>query len=417
MRKKWFAALCALALLCSCVLVLLGPASAASRRTIYFTAVNDTVMELRDETMPFSSGGEIYVPYTMFDPNTTGIQLGVYASFGSNVAVFYGRTSGALIFDLSQDTATSSTGIKYTKRAIRHNSTVFVPVDLVVKYFDLSWSILVYPGSGMVVRVKNSSAQIADESFITAGGHILESRYNAYLKESGLLSTPEPPPSPSPSPSPSPTAPVVLPFRPPVTTTEQPTASPSPSDPAPSESVPEQPEGGDVYVAVKCTPGGDTAALAAALDARESRGVFFFPVEELARRDGEIRALAAGGHKIGLLLDTGGPDTREAQAQHGSELLSHILRAHADIALTADGSEAPEGWLAWPVTVDGTAGERSSALQMEEVLRDAVRAGDTFLLLDDSAQTAGLVSGLLTRMETEGCAFRLSLEPMLAAFS
>lgn len=410
MRKKWFAALCALVLLCSCVLGLLGPASAASRRAIYFTAVNDTVMELRDETMPFSSGGEIYVPYTIFDPNTTGIQLGVYASFGSNVAVFYGRTSGALIFDLSQDTVTSSTGIKYTKRAIRHNSTVFVPVDLVVKFFNLSWSILVYPGSGMVVRVKNASAQIADEVFITAGGHILESRYNTYLKESGL-------PAPEPSSSQGPTGTVVLPFKPPAVTTEQPTASPSPSDPAPSENEPEQPKGGDVYVAVKCTPGGDAVALAAALDGRGSRGVFFFPVEELARRDGEIRALAAGGHKIGLLLDTGGPDTREAQAQHGSELLSHILRAHADIALTADGSEAPEGWLAWPVTVDGTAGERSSSLQTEDILRDAVRAGDTFLLLDDSAQTAALAPGLLNQMEEEGCVFRLSLEPMLASFS
>lgn len=413
MRKKWFAALCALLLLCACTLGLLGPASASSRRTTYFTAVNDTVMELRDETMPFSSGGEIYVPYTLFDPNTTGIQLGVYASFGSNTAVFYGRTSGALIFDLSQDTATSSTGDKFSKRAIRHNSTVFVPVDLVVDYFNLNWSILVYPDCGMIVRVKNSSAQISDASFITVGNHILESRYNAYLKGAGLLSTPEPSPSPTPTSSPSSPLP---PYRPPVTS-EPPTESPSQEDPSPSESEPQQPEGGDVYVAVKCTSGGDTAALAAALDDRGSRGVFFFPVEELALRDGEIRALAAGGHKVGLLLDTGTPDTQEAQARHGSELLSHILRAHTDIALTGDGSAVPEGWLDWPVTVDGTAGERSSALQTEDILRDAVRAEDTFLLLDDSAQTAGLVSGLLEQMEEAGCAFRLSLEPMLSALS
>lgn len=412
MRKKWFAALCALVLLASCALGLLGPASAASRKTTYFTAINDTVMELRDETMPFSSGGEIYVPYTMFDPNTTGIQLGVYASCGNNVAVFYGRTSGALIFDLSQDTATSSTGTKYTKRAIRHNSTVFVPVDLVVKYFGLNWSILVYPSRGIIVRVKNASAQIPDETFITVGDHILESRYNTYLKESGLLSTPEPSPAPSVSvgPKPPPYSQLV-PSPPP--------ASPSPSsDPDPAQSDdPPKPEGGDVYVAVKCTHGGDTAALAAALDGRGSRGVFFFPMEELARRDGEIRALAAGGHKVGLLLDAGEPDAREAQAQRGSELLAHILRAHTDIALTADGTEAPEGWLAWPVTVDGTAGERSSALQAEDILRDAVRAEDCFLLLDDSAQTAGLASGLLEQMEAEGCTFRLSLEPMLAALS
>ena len=128
---------------------------------------------------------------------------------------------------------------------------------------------------------------------------------------------------------------VIPPYKPP-TATEQPAASPSPADPVPSESEPQQPEGGDVYVAVKCTSGGDTAALAAALSGHESRGVFFFPVEELARRDGELRALAAGGHKIGLLLDTGGTDTQEVQAQRGSELLGHILRAQTDIALISE---------------------------------------------------------------------------------
>lgn len=412
MRKKWTAALCALLLAGACVLGLFAPALAATRKTTYFMAVNDTVAELRDDTMPFSSGGEIYVPYTVFDPNSTGIQLGVYASYGNNIAVLYGRTSGALIFDLGQDTATSSTGGKYSKRAIRHNSTVFVPVDLVVKFFGLNWSILVYPNHGLIVRVKNASAQISDESFITAGEHILESRYSAYLKETGQ------------EPEPTPTVPQIQTPKPPPYSQLQPSASPSPSpspspssppDPGPAQgSDPPRPEGGDVYVAVQCTPGGDTAALSAALLRRETCGVFLFPADELAGRDGEVRALAAAGHKIGLLLDAADPKGREEQARRGSALLAHILRARTDIALTADGSEPPEGWLSWPVTVDGTAEGRASALQAEGILRDAVRPEDSFLLLDDTAQTAALAPRLLEQMEEEGCAFRLSLEPMLA---
>ena len=415
MKRKWTAALCALLLAGACVLGLLAPALAANRKTIYFIAVNDTVAELRDETMPFSSGGEIYVPYTVFDPNSTGIQLGVYASYGNNIVVLYGRTSGALIFDLGQDTAMSSTGEKHSKRAIRHNSTVFVPVDLVVKFFGLKWSIQVYPNHGLIVRVKNASAQIPDESFITAGERILESRYSNYLKETGQ------------EPEPAPTASAILPPKPPPYAQLQPSASPSPSpsptpptpsDPGPAQGDdPPQPEGGDVYVAVQCTPGGDTAALSAALLRREAYGVFFFPADELAGRDGEVRALAAAGHKLGLLLDAADPREREEQARRGSALLAHILRARTDIALTEDGSELPEGWLSWPVTADGTAGGRTPALQEEAVLRGAVRAEDSFLLLDDTAQTAALAPRLLEQMEEEGCVFRLSLEPMLASFS
>lgn len=406
MRKKWTAALCALLLAASCALGLFAPALAVSRKTTYFLAINDNVAELRDETMPFSSGGEIYVPYTVFDPNSSGIQLGVFASYGNNVAVIYSRNTGALIFDLSHDTATSSSGMKYSKRAIRHNSTVFVPVDLVVKYFDLTWSILVYPNYGLIVRVKNASAQIADESFITAGEHILESRYNTYLKETGQIPEPSPPPSSLLPPKPSDQPPSVSPSQPP------------PSDPLPTQSDdPPQPEGGDVYVAVQCTPGGDTAALSAALLRQGTHGVFFFPPGELAGRDGEVRALAAVGHKVGLLLEAGSPKERDEQLRGGNRLLSHILRTQADIALAADGADPPEGWLSWPVTTDGTAGGRSAALQTEDILRDAVHPEDCFLLLDDTAQTAALAPRLLEQMEAEGCTFHLSLEPLLSSLS
>lgn len=424
MKKKWGAALCALVLAAACVLGLFSPALAAARKTIYFTAVNDTILELRDETMPFLANGELYVPYEIFDPNTTGIKLGLFASYSDNVVVLYSRANGALVFDLAQDTATSSKGDKPTKRAIRHNSTIFVPVDVVVSYFDLDWAILVDRDYGWVVRIKGNAAQIQDNDFVTQGKYTLESRRNAYLKAKGLSEVPSDPrqptyeeiwqkyleeqaqqsqssqPAAKPSPSPSPSS----------------SPSPSPSQPLPGTEPP-QPEGGEVYVAVRCTPEGDTAALAAALRRQKAQGVFFFPADALAGRDGEVRALAAAGHKIGLLLDGETAEERQAQAEQGAGLLTHILRSGTDMALAAQGVQLPEGWLAWPAAVDGTAAGRTPAQQLEQTLDAAVRPEDTFLLLDDGLQTAGLASRLLEELEQEGCTFRLGLEPMLASVS
>ena len=422
MKKRWLAALCALALVFSCALGLFGSAFAAARKTIYFTAVNDTILELRDETMPFLANGEVYVPYEIFNPNTTGIKLGIFASYGDNVVVLYDRTNGALVFDLTQDTATSSVGEPYSKRAIRHNSTIFVPVDMVVSYFKLDWTILVDRNYGWVVRIKSDTAQIQDKDFLAQGKHALESRRNSYLKAKGLLEVAMP--SPAPTETRIPTYDEIwqkyleeLERQGKTPPSSQPSARPSPtptpSEPAQGTELPQR-EGGEVYVAVRCTPEGDTAALAAALDRREVQGVFFFPADALAGRDDEVRALAASGHKIGLLLDGATPEERQAQTEQGTALLGHILRAGTEMALAEAGAQLPEGWLAWPEAVDGTAGERSAARQLEETLEAAVRPEDTFLLLDDGLQTAGLAARLLDEMAREGCTFRLGLEPVLA---
>ena len=53
------------ALLCAMTLALLAVPSAAAR-TVYFTAVNENVLELKDETMPFWSGQYLYVDGSIF---------------------------------------------------------------------------------------------------------------------------------------------------------------------------------------------------------------------------------------------------------------------------------------------------------------------------------------------------------------
>lgn len=400
MKKKRAALLCVL-LAVSCVLVLLAPAVAASRKNIYFTAVNDTILELRDDTMPFQANGDIYVPYTVFDSYTTGISLGVYAIYSNNSVLVYSRAYGILTFDLTADTVTSSTGQTLSRTAIRRNSVVFLPTNVVCTYFHLEqWALLLDPNYGFIVRIKNDAFQISDDDFTRAARYILSPRYNAYMRSLSGSDASDPantgpqivsPPSAAPTPTPSASTP-----------------SPTPSAPA----VTPEPQGGAVYLAFRCERGGNLSSLAAALAKQNVRALFFFPVGDLARRDDELRALSAAGHRIGLILEDA--ETAPEDAEIGCRLLSHILRAGTDLALTGDGVPVPEGWFAWQTTVNGLPGERPANRQLQETVGSAVRPEDCFLLLDDSGQTVGLLPQLLTRLADAGCTFPLAVETVLA---
>ena len=58
------------------------PVSAAD---LYFTAINERIEYLTSDTMPFWSGGTLYVPYTLFDKNLNSTQtdLGITVSYNS----------------------------------------------------------------------------------------------------------------------------------------------------------------------------------------------------------------------------------------------------------------------------------------------------------------------------------------------
>ena len=70
MRRK-LAAL----LLCLLLVFQLSPVPSGAAETVYFTAVNKNVLTLSDDTMPFWSGGYLYVPSTIF--TGVGRDLGV----------------------------------------------------------------------------------------------------------------------------------------------------------------------------------------------------------------------------------------------------------------------------------------------------------------------------------------------------
>ena len=74
----------------------LTPSETRAETTVYFTAVNDQLLpDLSDETMPFWSGGRLYVPSTVI----TGTDLGLFYSRSrdKSTAVVYRQGSALTV--------------------------------------------------------------------------------------------------------------------------------------------------------------------------------------------------------------------------------------------------------------------------------------------------------------------------------
>ena len=116
-----------------------------SAADLYFTAINDSVCTLTSDTMPFWSGGLLYVPYTVFDPerNSTGVNLGLYVSYSSRArttVTLYNR-SKVLVFDLNEGNCRDDvTGEVYSYRAIVRNGVPYLPLAMVCPFFGLTYT-------------------------------------------------------------------------------------------------------------------------------------------------------------------------------------------------------------------------------------------------------------------------------------
>lgn len=175
MRKKRIGCmLLSVLLVCS---LLSFPGEAAP--TVYFTSVNDLLLPgLSDETMPFWSGGKLYVPYTA----VSGTDLGVFyaRSQDKKTAVVY-RQGSALTFDFAANTTVDQSGKSYSAHAIVRGDVVFLPVELLTEFFtlDYSYTRVTY---GYLVRIKSETVVLSDAKFIEAASASMELRYNDYMK-------------------------------------------------------------------------------------------------------------------------------------------------------------------------------------------------------------------------------------------
>ena len=127
--KRLLCLLLTVLMLCSLV-----PETTLADTTVYFTAVNDQLLSLSDDTMPFWSGGRLYFSSTAI----SGSDLGIFYSRSRDkqTAVVY-RQGSALTFDLASGAVSDQNERSYSGAAIVRGDVVFLPVDLLTRFFAL----------------------------------------------------------------------------------------------------------------------------------------------------------------------------------------------------------------------------------------------------------------------------------------
>ena len=240
--------------------------SVLAEDTVFFTAVNNTLLELTAETMPMVHNSMIYVPWSVF--NTRALNTWAYYSRGSQTVLISDGTK-ELYFDLSTGDSHDREGNVYRYAAIYANETAYVPAMFTADYFGLTYS-YIRRDSWHIVRLTTGSA-LSDEDFFKAAAPLMETRMNQYQ---GTQETSEPQPTES----------AVPPTVPP------PTATPVPT-----------PERSHVTVHLGFLGVGDeTADILDALG--EERACFFATAEEIYDWPDLTRRILGSGHALGMRI-------------------------------------------------------------------------------------------------------------------
>lgn len=276
-------------LLLAVVLVLtLGMPLLAARpmaaESIYFTAVNENVCPLNDETMPFWSGGSLYIPGTVLSSYDLGISY--IRDTSAQMATFYNNRR-VLEFDLANGGSNNKLGTTYSgASAISRRGSVYVPLIFVCSYFSLSYSV-VDTAWGPLVRLRSDSSVLSDSQFVDAASSILASRYRTYEQSK---------------------KPAV-----PTTPTQPDTGGESVAEPTqPTDESSGSKATARVLLAVRAGSDETVAAMLNTLDRNGYKATFFFEPAALEGRDDLLRRIVSSGHRLGLIQTDSPEELRTA---------------------------------------------------------------------------------------------------------
>lgn len=207
-------------LLAAVILTLAMLPVSAAEDTVFFTAVNNTLLDLTAETMPVKYASMIYVPSSVFNSNALGTNA-FYSRSTQTVLISDGDR--VLYFDMSLGNSYDSEEEEYRYAAIYVNDTAYVPAYFVASFFDLEYSYIRQEGKH-IVRLSRGNV-LSDDDFFSAAASLMETRLKEYNKEQKRKNnasasaaptaapTPEAtpadtePPSVGPEPSPTPSPP------------------------------------------------------------------------------------------------------------------------------------------------------------------------------------------------------------------
>ena len=274
-----------------CIMEILMPTVSRAAVVPYFMAVNDVLLPFGDDTMPYVSGGEIFVPPGML----------YYADVWSIASVdlewvrLY-RGSGKLIdFHTASGVTLDQDGeVLPWPTARRIGGRFYIPLYPVCEFFGLTPEIIdidrsIIPQEQMRVIRITSVNSVNGQTFVGLNRNAIRTAYNEYY-------APPPPPPVSPSTVPSPG----------VTGGgggSVPTVTPTPSEEPP-------PTYGDVtiYLSFYNISAGGYDVLLELIEANASsdyRFCFFVSANDIYEDPGLVRMVSGSGHIIGIWLEEG----------------------------------------------------------------------------------------------------------------
>ena len=394
--KRWKRGV-GLTLVLALLVTLLSTARAAGN--VYLTSINDSLLELSIDTMPTWSGGVLYVPYTAFDGNYTGISLGINSSYsreGGTVTLY--NLQQMLVFDLNRGTCYDSiTGESLSGRAILRNGRPYVPIGVVCSFFGLSYSVIDID-EGYIVRIKSSGVVLSDASFVDAAQNSIRSRLRDYYQASQSQPTPG--------------------VLPPTTSSG---GSSDSEEPETDIKVPDDPVDTDViptYLAFRCEDSQGLGSILDELDRNSQRAVFLFSAEELEREDDLLYRILGSGHSVGLIAQGNSTAATRRQLEQANETLAQVGYTRTSIALVPESQRAElekEGWICWDETASAPSAQGANANTYANQVLNRIDGNRTrvYLTLEADSETARVLPTLLWKLSAEGYGVSVPLETRL----
>lgn len=360
--KRLLSLLLSVLMLCT-----LLPPRASAAPTLYFTAVNDRMCDLKDETMPFWQNGLLYVAGATVDgPDDLGIRYSYNQE--KSVAILY-KGQRVLYCDLTAGTMENNrTGEQYAGSPIVRSGMVFFPITALAKMFDLKYSStkIAY---GYLLRIRDDNAVLSDEYFIDAATDPIQKRYAQYERAHVAA--------------------------------EQENETPAQVE------TPVRRDDLTVYLLLPAANGFMLTQLLSTLENYQSHATLLLTPELLESAGDGVRRAAATGNAVALCISAETADEALAQIERGNDALWHAasLRTRLVYLESADRTlrAAVVGAGYCPITINTSDFTRSGTHWADTALKWAGRSTSVRLYLGAESGVSSALGTALSRLRAENC--------------
>ena len=360
--KRLLSLLLSVLMLCT-----LLPPRASAAPTLYFTAVNDRMRDLSDETMPFWQNGLLYVAGATVDgPDDLGIRYSYNQE--KSVAILY-KGQRVLYCDLTAGTMENNrTGEQYAGLPIVRSGMVFFPITALAKMFDLKYSStkIAY---GYLLRIRDDNAVLSDEYFIDAATDPIQKRYAQYERAHAAA--------------------------------EQENETPAQVE------TPVRRDDLTVYLLLPAANGFMLTQLLSTLENYQSHATLLLTPELLESAGDGVRRAAATGNAVALCISAETADEALAQIERGNDALwrAASLRTRLVYLESADKTlrAAVVGAGYCPITINTSDFTRSGTHWADTALKWAGRSTSVRLYLGAESGVSSALGTALSRLRAENC--------------